>query len=128
MNLAAHYRNGRLIFWFAQVLGVTTAAALILFIGGNLVSELIRKVLDIREDYSIVIIFIFEVLVLISYVISWKRKRLGPSLILFFTIVICILWGIDSPEIIWFHLPLLISGLLLMFYSFYKEWILKRKA
>ena len=128
MNLDTHYRLGRFTFWFAQILGVVNVVSLILFIGANLIGELINKEISIREDYAIFIIFICEILVLISYVISWKKKRLGAILILLFTALVCILWGKDSPEIIWFHLPLLVSGLLLLFYSFYKEWILKRKA
>ena len=128
MNLDGHYRLGRLIFWFAQIVGIVNIVALILFLGGNIVSELINREITIREDYSIVIILLLEILVGISYIISWKRKRLGPILILVFTALICVLWGKDSPEIIWFHLPLLFSGLLLLFYSYYKEWILKRKA
>ena len=127
MHLDGHYQTGRYIFWFAQIVGGITVAALILFMGGTLISELIEKVIDIREDYMIFVIFLFEVLVAISFVISWKRKRLGPFLILFLTILICILWGRESLNIIWFHSPILISGLLLLFYSYYKEWILKRK-
>ncbi len=128
MNLDGHYRLGRFLFWFAQILGITTVALLILFIGGNIVSELIEKVINVREDYIILVIFLLEVLVVNSFVISWKRKRLGPILILFFTALICVLWAKESINIIWFHSPLLFSGLLLLFYSYYKEWILKRKA
>lgn len=119
---------GRFLFWFAQILGITTVALLILFIGGNIVGELIEKVINVREDYIILVIFLLEVLVVNSFVISWKRKRLGPILILFFTALICVLWAKESINIIWFHSPLLFSGLLLLFYSYYKEWILKRKA
>ncbi len=128
MNLDGHYRLGRFLFWFAQILGITTVALLILFIGGNIVGELIEKVINVREDYIILVIFLLEVLVVNSFVISWKRKRLGPILILFFTALICVLWAKESINIIWFHSPLLFSGLLLLFYSYYKEWILKRKA
>lgn len=127
MNLDSHYRFGRFIFWFAQIVGIFTIVSLILFLGGNMISEIIDKSLDYKEDYLIFIVFLFEVLVGISFIISWKRKRLGPVLILFFTGLISILWGKDSPEILWFFLPLVISGLLLLFYSYYKEWILKRK-
>ena len=128
MNLDGHYRLGRFLFWFAQILGITTVALLILFIGGNLVGELIEKAIIIREDYKIFVIFLLEVLVLYSFVISWRRKRLGPILILFLSSLICVLWARESINIIWFHSPLLFSGLLLLFYSYYKEWILKRKA
>lgn len=128
MNLDGHYRLGRFMFWFSQIVGVTTIVALILFIGGSIVSELIAQVLDVREDYLVFVILLLEVLTGISFIISWRRKRRGPVLILFFTILICILWGRESPNVVWLHAPVLFTGLLLLFYSFYKEWILKRKA
>jgi hypothetical protein len=128
MNLDGHYRFGRYLFWFAQIVGVTTVVALILFIGGNIISEFITKDINVREDYLIIIIFLLEVLTGISFIISWKRKRRGPFLILFFSVLICILWGRESLNVVWFHTPILFSGLLLLFYSYYKEWILKRKA
>jgi len=127
MNLTCHHRIGRFIFWFAQIVGVITVVGLIIFIGGTIISELIDKVLDVREDYSVFIFFICEVLIGISFIISWKKKRLGPILILIFTALICILWGREDMNIIWMHLPLLVSGLLLLFYSYYKEWILRKK-
>ncbi len=84
MNLDEHYRLGRFLFWFAQILGITTVALLILFIGGNIVGELIEMVINVREDYIILFIFLLEVLVVNSFVDLLERKRLGPILILFF--------------------------------------------
>lgn len=116
------------MFWFSQIVGITTVVALILFIGGSMVSELISKELIVREDYMVLVVLLLEVLTGISFVISWRRKRRGPVLILFFSVLICILWGRESLNVIWLHAPVLFTGLLLLFYSFYKEWILKRKA
>ena len=127
MNIDGHYRFGRVIFWFAQIVGVTTVVALILFIGGNIISELIAKEINIRDDYLILVILLLEILTGISFIISWRKKRRGPILILIFATVICILWGRESLNVVWFHTPILLSGLLLLLYSFYKEWILKKK-
>ena len=127
MNLNSHLRTGRYIFWFAQIIGVTTVAILILFVGGNVIGELIGKELDVREDYLVFVFFLLEVLTGISFIISWKRKRRGPVLILLFTTITCILWGRESLNVVWFHSPILLSGLILLFYSYYKEWILKKK-
>jgi hypothetical protein len=127
MNLNSHLRIGRYIFWIAQIIGVTTVTILILFVGGNVIGELIGKELDVREDYMLFIFFVLEVLTGISFIISWKRKRRGPALILFFTVLVCILWGRENLNVLWFHSPILLSGLILLFYSFYKEWILKKK-
>ena len=127
MNLDAHHRFGRYLFWFAQLVGGITVVALIMFIGGNIISELIAKEIDLREDYSVFVFLLLEIFTGISFIISWKRKRPGPYLILFFPVLICILWGREDMNIIWMQLPVIFSGLLLLFYSYYKEWILKRK-
>jgi len=127
MNLEGHHDAGRYLFWIAQIIGVAASVALIIFVIGNLLTELITRAIDVREDYSIILIAVCEILVGISFIISWKRKRLGPILVLIFTVVIFFLWGPQSYSFIWMHSPLVVSGLLLLFYSFYKEWILKRK-
>lgn len=128
MNLNTHHNIARFVFWFAQAIGVITVVGLLIFIGGNLISELINKVIDIREDYSVFVFFFLEVLVALAIMDSWKRKRRGPVLMLAITFLILGLWGRDDMNIVLMHLPLLFSGLLLLFYSFYKEWILKQKA
>jgi hypothetical protein len=127
MNLSAHQRIAMIIFWFAQVLGAFMALALIIFIGSTLITEMIEKLIDFKEDYMIFVFFLCEVLVAVSFVISWNRKRLGAILVLLFIILILFLWGREDMNIILLHLPLLLSGLLLLLYSYYKEWILKQK-
>jgi len=127
MDLQGHQRVARYLFWFAQVVGVASVVLLILFVGGNLLGELIAKEIDIKEDYSPFILLACEVCIAISFRISWKRKRLGPILILALTVLIYAVWGWEDINVIWLHLPLIFSGLLLLFYSYYKEWILKRK-
>ena len=128
MNLAVHHRVAVIIFWFAQAVGIVTVLALIIFIGGTLISELISHDIDFREDYEVFLFFFCEVLLAVAIRISWKRKRMGPLLMLALTILIGIAWGREDMNIILLHLPLLFSGLLLLFYSYYKEWILKQKA
>ncbi len=128
MNLAVHHRIAVIIFWFAQALGVVTVSALIIFIGGTIIDELINQLISFREDYSVFLFFFCEVLIARAIISSWKRKRMGPLLMLALTIFIGIVWGREDMNIILLHLPLLFSGLLLLFYSYYKEWILKQKA
>ena len=128
MNLDGHYRFGRFLFWFAQIVGVTTIVVLILFIGGSIISELIAGVFDVSQDYMVLVVLLLEVLTMISYRISWRKKRRGPILILIFSTAICIIWGRETLTFVWMHTPILFSGLLLLIYSYYKEWILKRKA
>ena len=127
MDLVVHQRIARFIFWFSQILGMVTIFTLMLFIGGNLVGELVKQDFEIREDYGLIVLFTCEVLVAVAYRISWRRKRLGSFLILATTILVCIIWGRQELNLVLFHVPVILSGLLLVFYSYYKEWILKQK-
>lgn len=126
MKLSAHRRLARIIFLFALAIGVLTSLTLVLFIGGNLVSELFNQLIDFKEDYSVFLFFFCEVLIAFAIIISLKRHRLGAFLILALTILIGIVWGKEDINIILLHLPLLVSGLLLLFYSYYREWIAKQ--
>jgi hypothetical protein len=128
MKLAAHHRIAMIIFWFAQVLGVLTVLALLIFIGGTLIDELVNQLISFREDYTVFLFFFCEALVAVAIIISWKSKRNGPLLMLALIILIGVIWGREDMNIILLHLPLLVSGFLLLFYSYYKEWILKQKA
>ena len=128
MNLQRHRRIAVIIFWFAQALGVVTVLTLLIVIGGNIFDELLNQLITFREDYELFLFLFCEALVAVAIIISWKRKRMGPLLMLALTILIGVVWGREDMNIILLHLPLLLSGLILLFYSYYKEWILKQKA
>lgn len=128
MELQGHYKLAQIVFWFGQVLGILVAGVLVVFVGGSLITELFHKLIDFREDFLVFVFFFCELCIAAAFVISWYRKRLGSLLIIAFTILISILWGRESINIVYLHLPVLFSGLLLLFYSYYKEWILKQKA
>ena len=128
MKLSVHHRIARIIFWFAQAVGVVTILSLLIFIRGTLISEIRDQLIDFREDYTVFLFFLGEVFMAVAIIISWNRKRLGPVLVIVLSILIIIIWGREDINIVLLHLPLLFSGLLLLFYSYYKEWILKQKA
>lgn len=128
MELQRHYRIARLLFWFAQAIGIFMAAALVLFIGGTLISELIQDLIEIKKDFMVFVLFLCEIFIAAAFVLSWFRKRMGALIIIVLSILVSILWGRESINFVYLHLPLLFSGLLLLFYSYYKEWILKQKA
>ena len=123
MKLKKHHRNSKIVFWVAQVIGVATILALIIFIGGTLISELIDPSIDtnLKEDYSVFLFFLVEVLIAVSFIISWSKRKTGAILILTFTILILIVWGWKDINIVLLHLPLLVSGLLLLFNAYYQE-------
>ncbi len=128
MKLSTHHRIGTFIFWFAQIVGGVTILALILFFGSTLISELLDKLITIKEDYSLFLLLFGEVLIAVAFKISWRKKRLGAVLVILLTILLSISWGgLKDLNFVYIHLPILFSGLLLLFYSYYKEWILKQK-
>lgn len=128
MNLQLHHRLAMILFWFAQVIAIITSLILVLFIGGSLASELFAGDVSIKEDYSVFLFFLCELLVAGSIILAWFRKRLGPALMIAFTILIGAVWGNETINIVLLHIPLLLSGLLLLFYSYYKERILKKQV
>lgn len=128
MKLAFHHRLAWIIFWFAQAVAIISVLALNLFIGGSLIDEMLNKIIDYRADYMVFFLFFFEVLMAVFVIISWYRKRPGAVLIIVLTVLISIWWGREDISLAMIHLPLLFSGLLLLFYSYYKEWILKKKV
>ncbi len=127
MKLSVHHRLARIILWFALAVGVLTSLTLLLFIGGNLVSELFNQLINFKEDFSVFLFFFCEALIAVAIIISLNRKRMGAVMMLALTILIGIIWGREDMNIILLHLPLLVSGLLILFYSYYREWILNQK-
>ena len=124
MNLKKHHRNSKIIFWVAQVIGSVIIISLILFIGGNLIGELIDHKINFKEDYTVFILFLCEVCIAATIIISWYKRKMGAILVISFTILACLVWGRLDLNIILIHLPLLFSGLLLLLYAYYKEWLL----
>jgi hypothetical protein len=100
---------------------------LIVFLGGKLTGEMLSKSIDIKVDYMVFLYVFCELLVAVAFIISWNRKRMGAFLVTLLSLLTPFLWGLDDLTIVYLHLPLLLSGLLLLFYSYYKEWILKKK-
>ena len=129
MKSKKHHRNSKIVFWVAQVIGVATILALVIFIGGTLISELNDPSIDtnLKEDYSVFLFFLVEVLIAVSFIISWSKRKIGAILILILTILILIIWGWKDINIVFLHLPLLVSGLLLLFNAYYQEWISKKE-
>ncbi len=125
-----HHRNSRIVFWVAQVIGSITIIALLLFVGGNLLTELIDPDIDsnLREDFMLYIFLLSLVFVAVSIIISWYKSKIGAFLVIACTILAYIIWGIKDLNVLLLLTPLLCSGLLLIFYSYYKDWILNKKV
>jgi len=127
MNVTQQQRMARIIFWVAQIIGTAMVLLLVLFIGGSLISEVIDPNVDtnIRENYGVFLLLLVEICAAVAIIISWKRTKPGAYLLVTLTILIFIFWGKEDINFIILHIPLLVSGILLMFYAYYKERIIK---
>lgn len=131
MNLKVHHRIARIIFWVAQIVGIATILSLLIFIGANIINDI--QINDIGEVfvkdgyYTVILFFLCEVFIAVAIVISWYKNKIGAFLVIAFTILAYIIWGYKDFNILLIHLPLLFTGLLLLFYVYYKKWIMKKE-
>ena len=131
MNLKVHRRIARIVFWVAQIVGTVTILSLLFFIGANIINDI--QINDIGEVfvkdgyYEIILSFLCEVFIAVAIIISWYKNKIGAFLVIVFTILAYIIWGYEDFNILLIHLPLLFTGLLLLFYVYYKKRIMKKE-
>ena len=131
MNLKVHHRIARIIFWIAQIVGIFTITMILIFIGANIINDIqindIGKVFVKDGYYEIILFFLCEVFIGVAIIISWYKNKIGAFLVIVFTILAYIIWGYEDFNILLIHLPLLFTGLLLLFYVYYKKRIMKKE-
>jgi len=99
--------------------------------GANIINDI--QINDIGEVfvkdgyYEIILFFLCEVFIAVAIIISWYKNKTGAFLVIAFTILAYIIWGHEDSNILLIHLPLLFTGLLLLFYVYYKNWIIKKE-
>ena len=123
MDLKAQRRLAKITFWVGQVIGSAMILLLLIFMGGTLFTEIRDQLIDFREDYSVFLFFLGEVFIAVAFIISWKRTKIGAYLVLALVVLISVIWGIEDINFIILHIPLFVSGMLLLFYAYYKERI-----
>ena len=127
-----------IIFWVAQIVGSITILSLIVFIGGNIINDI--QINDVGEKvfvkdgyYKVILFFLCEVFIAVAIIISWYKRKtaaflkntfLAPLIVF---IILAILNFPGGKNVLLLHLLLLFSGLLLLFYAYYNEWILKKE-
>ena len=126
-----HQKISRIIFWVALIVGSATVLSLLIFIGANIINDI--QINDIGEVfakdgyYEIILFFLCEIFISVGFIISWYKSKIGAFLVIAFTILAFVTWGEMDINILLIHLPLLFSGFLLLFYTYYKDWILKKE-
>ena len=120
-----HQRNSKIIFWIALVIGALTIIPLIIFLTGTFISNRIDPDIDVKllELPEILAFFLCEVFIAGSLIISLFKNKIGAFLVILFVILANI--AFREPLVRLLHIPMLISGLLLIFHAYYKDWILK---
>ena len=128
MIIRKHHRNSRIIFWVAQLIGSITVIALLIFTVGSFIEEIRDPdiVIELKEDFGIYVFGLCNVFIATAIIISWYKSKLAAFLMIAFIILANIFfWDTNGLKV---HIPLILSSLLLLFYAYYKEWIMKRIA
>ena len=124
-SIEKHQRNSKIIFWIALVIGALTIIPFIIFLAGTYISGRFDPDIDFKllESLEILAFFLCEVFIAGSLIISLFKNKIGAFLVILFVILANIAFRENLVRLL--HIPLLISGLLLIFHAYYKDWILK---
>lgn len=127
MLLQSHHKITKIIFFISQVLACITISFLLLFVGANLTEEIRDPVLtfQLAEDYKVVVLFFFLVLIAAAIIVSWFQINTGAYLMIAFTILACVFWGIKDFSMLTIFSPIILSALMLLFNVKYKDWLIK---
>ena len=118
-SIKKHHRNSKIIFWIALVIGAITVIPLIIFLTGTFISEGIDPDIDFKllEEFGLLAFFLCEVFIAGSLIISLFKNKIGAFLVILFVILANIAFWDHNVRLL--HIPLLISGLMLIFLAHY---------
>jgi len=124
-SIKKHQRNSKIILWIALVIGALAIIPFIIFLAGTYISGRFDPDIDFKllESLEILAFFLCEVFIAGSLIISLFKNKIGAFLVILFVILANIAFRENLVRLL--HIPLLISGLLLIFHAYYKDWILK---
>lgn len=114
-------RKARIIFWTGQVIGIIFSFAFLVFVGGNILSELNEGIITFREDYRVFIFFFSFVGIAVGLTVTWFKSKTGAFLMIAFIVLgslIMVKLHIAAPLA---YAPLLISGILLLLFGYIKK-------
>jgi hypothetical protein len=104
----------KILFWSGQIIGTVTNILLLLFIGGNVIDELIKGLITVKEEPLLVLIIFFLLGSIIGLIIAWFRRRTGALITITSSIAAGLTWGFDDLTLLYIILIPLISGILIL--------------
>jgi len=114
-------RKAKTLFWTGQIMGILFSLFYLPFVGGNIIGELNQGILTFREDWRALIFLLSLVGIAAGLVFTWFRSKTGA-----FLMIACIILGSISivnynsmaPLV---YIPLLIPGILLLWFAYMKK-------
>jgi cell division protein FtsW (lipid II flippase) len=117
-----------IIRWIALLFGtvlVVFIAGGVIFGGAYYIEGLRNGVESIKEPDADFYSLLISILIIISVIIAWFKKRLGAFLITVFAVASIILFY--EPEVIWLQIAILPVGPILLIADFYYRRYLSKK-
>lgn len=111
----------RVLFWTGEIIGIVFIIPLLLFVGANIVEELAGGPRQVIEEYTVFIFFLLLLGIAIGLIIFWFRSRTGALITIGSALAAFLWWSIFDKSLTLWLLPSVISGALLMVYSFKQQ-------
>lgn len=125
MNTIQRLKNqsllAKILFGSGQIIGAVTIIPLLLFVGGNIIDELINGLITIKEEPLLFILLIFLLGVAIGLIVAWFRAKTGALIIIVSSIAASLTWGFNEISLFLMLLLPLVSGIILLLSAYQKE-------
>jgi hypothetical protein len=111
----------KFLFWSGVIMGTVSSVLLLLFVGGNVIDELNKGLITIKEEPLLVLIIFFLLGCVIGLIIAWFRMRSGALITITSSIAAGLTWGFDDLTLLYIILIPLISGILILLSAYQKD-------
>ena len=119
MNTLQQLKNqnllAKILFWSGLIIGTVSSVLLLLFVGGNVIDELIKGLITVKEEPLLVLITFFLLGSVIGLIIACFRRRSGALITIISSIAAGLTWGFDDLTLLYIILiPMIFPGRLMM--------------
>lgn len=125
MNTIQKLKNqsllAKILFWSGLIIGTVSSVLLLLFVGGNVIDELIKGFITVKEEPLLVLIIIFLLGSVIGLIIAWFRRRSGALITIISSIAAGLTWGFGDLTLLYIILIPMISGILILLSAYQKD-------
>ncbi len=125
MNTIQQLKNqnlfAKILFWSGLIIGTVSSVPLLLFAGGNVIDELIKGLITVKEEPLLVLIVFFLLGTVIGLIIAWFRRRSGALITITCSIAAGFTWGIDDLTTFSIIQIPMISSILILLSAYQKD-------